>query len=250
MAIIREKIPIHKHFLVIDSPVPFTLIANNGTDEVYRMAGAWRVDLWKLLPKEFFKQYPVFDIEIEYDDTDLNGGSVVIRQSDIDLGEGIAGVNGQDVKVTNFSDLVIPSPDISTLAKETTLNKIFDDRFLEAKYDGYDFFNKNKLINFIKNNGVENSSKYQVWILPDCLYFDDGNNSFSLNKNGYLLEDYNNPTQFYNNDDTNIIFSLNYDEGSDVISHYLALKKKSDNTNVFTSYSFNNCTNWVIGYKY
>ena len=105
MAIIRETIPVHKHFLIIDSPVPFTLVANNGTDEVYRMAGAWRIDLWKILTKDYFKQYPVFTLDLVYDDTNLGTGTIEVRQSDIDLGEGIAGVNGQDVHITNFSDM-------------------------------------------------------------------------------------------------------------------------------------------------
>ena len=106
MNIIEERIPVHKHFLVIDSPIPFTLIANNGTDTVYRMAGAWRIDMWQLLSKEYFKQYPVFTLVLSYDEDELPvGKTIIVRQSDIDLGSGIAGVNGQDVKVTNFSEI-------------------------------------------------------------------------------------------------------------------------------------------------
>ena len=105
MAIITEKLQLNKHFVIIDSPVPFTLMANNGTDSVYRMAGAWQIDTWKLLPEEYMKQYPVFNLDLIYDDTNLNGGTVIVRESNIDVGDGISGVNGQDVKVTNFSDM-------------------------------------------------------------------------------------------------------------------------------------------------
>ena len=90
MTEIREKIPVHKHFLVIDSPIPFTIVANNGTDEVYRMAGAWRIDLWKLLCKDYFKENPVYTMELVYDSDLLQQGqTIVVRQSDIDLGSGI-----------------------------------------------------------------------------------------------------------------------------------------------------------------
>ena len=105
MNMITQHISVHKHFLIIDSPISFRLVANNGTDEVYRMAGAWSIDLWKLLPERYEKQYPVYQIDMVYDDDLLNGREIVINESNIDLGSGIAGVNGQDVVVTNFSAL-------------------------------------------------------------------------------------------------------------------------------------------------
>ena len=108
MAIITEKLQLNKKFLIIDSPVPFTLRANNGTDEVYRMAGAWQLDTDKLLPEKYMKQYPVFNLDLVYDDTNLNGQHVVVRESNIDIGDGISGVNGQDVRITNFNEM--PSP--------------------------------------------------------------------------------------------------------------------------------------------
>ena len=123
MAIITEKLQLNKKFLIIDSPVPFTLRANNGTDEVYRMAGAWQLDTDKLLPEKYMKQYPVFNLDLVYDDTNLNGGSVVIRESNIDIGDGISGVNGQDVKVTNFNELGL---DLSSVAQEDTLQSILN----------------------------------------------------------------------------------------------------------------------------
>lgn len=121
MAIITEHLQLNKQFLIIDSPVPFTLIANNGTDEVYRMAGAWQIDTHKLLPEKYQKQYPVFNLDLVYDDTNLGGQSVTVRESNIDIGDGISGVNGQDVKVTNFNELGL---DLSTLAQENTLQSI------------------------------------------------------------------------------------------------------------------------------
>lgn len=80
MAIITEHLQLNKQFLIIDSPVPFTLIANNGTDEVYRMAGAWQIDTHKLLPEKYQKQYPVFNLDLVYDDTNLNGKSITVRK--------------------------------------------------------------------------------------------------------------------------------------------------------------------------
>ncbi len=145
MAIIKETIPVHKHFLIIDSPVPFTLVANNGTDEVYRMAGAWRIDLWKILTKDYFKQYPVFTLELVYDDTNLGGGTIEVRQSDIDLGEGIAGVNGQDVHVTNFSDMVLPENYKVTNELDSSDNRVP----LEVNVSNYAQLKKNfKVVSF------------------------------------------------------------------------------------------------------
>ena len=99
---IKEDIPIHKRYLIIDSPIDFTLIANNGTDEVYRPSGAWQLDLWTLLTKEYFNQYPVFTLQLEYDETKLEEGkTIVYRQSDINLGTGLSGVNGQAVEIVH-----------------------------------------------------------------------------------------------------------------------------------------------------
>ena len=71
---IKEKLPIHKQYLVISSPVEFSLIANNGTDKVLRPAGVWQLDCYKLLPEKFMKNYPVFNLELEYDETKIPTG--------------------------------------------------------------------------------------------------------------------------------------------------------------------------------
>ena len=100
----KVRIPIHKHYLIIDSPVGFHLIANNDMDDVYRPAGAWQLDMWSLLTKEYFKQYPVFTLDLEYDETQLGvGEEVVYRESDINLGTGLSGVNGQGIQIIGDS---------------------------------------------------------------------------------------------------------------------------------------------------
>lgn len=171
MAIITEHLQLNKQFLIIDSPVPFTLVANNGTDEVYRMAGAWQIDTHKLLPEKYQKQYPVFNLDLVYDDTNLGGQIVTVRESNIDIGDGISGVNGQDVRVTNYplnqritneldsSDNKIPlkveldTPlDLTSVAQETTLQDIYN--FLpNLKKKIYSIKGtKSQLYNYLVNN--------------------------------------------------------------------------------------------------
>ena len=149
---IRDVVPVHKHYLVIDSPIPFILIANDGTDEVYRPAGAWQIDLWSILTKEYFKQYPVFKLEIEYDETKLDEGqTLVYRQSDINLGTGLSGVNGQAIQIIGDSvglatkekqDTIITaiqSIDFSSISQESTLQdiKTLIDSFFKKKIVEY-----------------------------------------------------------------------------------------------------------------
>ena len=102
-----ETLALYRHFLMIDSPVEFDLVANptntartEGRDVCHRPAGAWVVDCWKLLPEKYHKLNPVFTMTLVYDDSELSDGqSVKIRYSDIDIGEGVAGVNGQLVTI-------------------------------------------------------------------------------------------------------------------------------------------------------
>ena len=111
--VIRE-LTLYRHYLLIDSPISFEFIANptnynkdmsdfsrvTGLDVCSRPAGCWRVDCWKLLPKEFQRNNPVFTMLLKYDADLLAEGEVVdVRYSDIDVGEGVAGVNGQLVQI-------------------------------------------------------------------------------------------------------------------------------------------------------
>ena len=111
--VIRE-LTLYRHFLLVDSPIPFEFIANptnyspsmsdfsrvTGLDVCSRPSGCWRVDCWKLLPKEFQRNNPVFTMLLKYDADLLGDGETVdVRYSDIDVGEGVAGVNGQLVQI-------------------------------------------------------------------------------------------------------------------------------------------------------
>lgn len=93
----EEVLNLGKHFVIIDTPVSFQLVDNYGF-KAYRPAGAWQIDCWKLLPEKFHKLYPVYVLSIQWDDLDDNVNPV-ISYTDLDLGDGIAGVNGQPVMV-------------------------------------------------------------------------------------------------------------------------------------------------------
>ena len=158
----KEKLTLNKRFLIIDSPISFTLIANEGTDNVYRPAGAWQLNIWELLPERFFKQYPVFNLEIVYDETELKEGEkVVIRESDINLGTGLAGVNGQLVQVEN--EIVVKNiPLIQTVEQNQKLLNFtgklqeFFDYFRSSENENMIFFPSdlsNKISIFL-NRGI------------------------------------------------------------------------------------------------
>ena len=182
MNIVKESIPVHKHFLVIDSPIPFTLIANNGTDEVYRMAGAWRIDMWQLLSKEYFKQYPVFTLELSYDEDELPAGqTIIVRQSDIDLGSGIAGVNGQDVKVTNFSDMPsVVLPEVFPVKNELDSNNEKIPLVVEKKNNILSFTSYNEFRTIFDNRDKYTDLFYKNSFKSGSYYFLNLNNLLSF----------------------------------------------------------------------
>lgn len=100
---IKEKLPIHKQFLVISAPVPFRLIANNGTDSVERPAGVWQLDTYKLLPEKFMKNYPVFTLELEYDESKIEDGfNFEYYFTNINLGDSLKGVSGDLVELSDY----------------------------------------------------------------------------------------------------------------------------------------------------
>lgn len=124
--IITRKLILSKHFLYIDSPVPFTLVCNpaNGasSDRVDYPSGGWVLDCYKLLaqwdstfiidpythePKPLAgsnAQRPVFNMEIEYDQdlVDEVQGNMLISFHDVDL-LSVAGVKGQLVQLSDGS---------------------------------------------------------------------------------------------------------------------------------------------------
>lgn len=192
MNIVRERIAIHKHFLVIDSPIPFDLIANNGTDTVHRMAGAWRIDLHKLLPEEYFKQYPVYSIEIEYDSDLLNGSTISISQSDIDLGEGIAGVNGQDVYITNLADIQNYIPKKKLIFKEFTYQEFYDYILDNGLFDGNSgvysvtYFNFEDVLSFV---GYKSGADSIVYFKNPSGFMRRGNTNYSMGNIYHTYQD-------------------------------------------------------------
>ncbi len=207
---VRDVIPIHKRYLVIDSPIDFVLIANNGTDEVYRPAGAWRLDMWSLLSKEYFRQYPVFTLEIEYDNERIpEGKNVVYRQSDIDLGSGLAGVNGQLVQVENF-----PS-NLPTLENQNTIKdrlNNYNDYIIFGSYSEFghivkwygflpkyfidrlsiSWFDQSAQINVVVANGyymeVPNSSPITVYCPLISLFYDNDYFIIGYENNGVYTD--------------------------------------------------------------
>ena len=104
----RVPLTLGKHYLLIDSPISFYLI-DNEENSVYRPSGVWQLDTWKLLPEKYQKDHPVYTLLIEYDESKLaDGKEVLIRESDIDLGDGVAGVSGQAVMLTGINDSLLP----------------------------------------------------------------------------------------------------------------------------------------------
>ncbi len=226
MAIIKETIPVHKHFLIVDSPIPFTLVANNGTDEVYRMAGAWRIDLWKILTKDYFKQYPVFTLDLVYDDTNLGGQTITIRQSDIDLGEGIAGINGQDVHITNFDevtdgktikDIYDYLPQLKKNLISVTKTNLSDFKTIITNLHSNDnnYFNDNYIpylyMSYSKRRGISTPLTYNRKVITvingNFHYYEETSNGI-VNKFGYAVSIYissdNIILKYFNNSTTNM----------------------------------------------
>lgn len=106
----RVPLTLGKHYLLIDSPISFYLI-DNEENSVYRPSGVWQLDTWKLLPEKYQKDHPVYTLMVEYDESKLaDGKEVLIRESDIDLGDGVAGVSGQSVMLTGINDSLLPIP--------------------------------------------------------------------------------------------------------------------------------------------
>lgn len=89
-----------KHFLIIDSNKSFFLEDNQGF-RAYRPSGAWQIDCWKLLPEQWHKIYPVYTLKIEWENSEDDKDYIpAINATDLDLGDGIAGVSGQPVNIT------------------------------------------------------------------------------------------------------------------------------------------------------
>ena len=118
-----------KHFSIIDSPVPFYLIDNYGF-RAYRPSGAWQFDNWKLLPEKFHKNYPVYTLSIEWDSGVNDDIFPTFTDTDLDLGDGIAGVSGQPVNITtpitvaNLPNVVVGKQNTVPVHIETDLQPL------------------------------------------------------------------------------------------------------------------------------
>lgn len=123
----RIPLALGKHYLLIDSPISFFLI-DNEENSVYRPSGVWQLDTWKLLPEKYQKDHPVYTLAVEYDESKLTDGKqVLIRESDIDLGDGVAGVSGQAVMLTGINDSLLPIPvSVSNNPTEIAVNNLPD----------------------------------------------------------------------------------------------------------------------------
>lgn len=123
------KIPLTlgKHYLLIDSPISFYLV-DNEDNIVYRPSGVWQLDTWKLLPEKYQKDHPVYTLSLEYDESKLaDGKEVLVRESDIDLGDGVAGVSGQSVMLTGINDSLLPIPvTVQNNSTEIAVNNLPD----------------------------------------------------------------------------------------------------------------------------
>jgi hypothetical protein len=243
MAIITEQLQLNKQFLIIDSPVPFTLIANNGTDEVYRMAGAWQIDTHKLLPERYQKQYPVYYLDLVYDDTNLGGQSVTVRESNIDIGDGISGVNGQDVKITNFSDMpTVTLPENYKVTNELDNNanripldvNITNNFFLaENLIFDLDSNKKQQFEEVLSRIKKEQGWGYNLLTNKNVLFFNFTDNDLQIEniKEWYLGND-GNFYYYYNSNRTNKGKFLYLDYQSDTTIKVYSLQ---NNTNTITN---------------
>lgn len=98
----KEKLGIHKQYLIISAPCEFELISNFGTDKVSRPSGIWQLDCYKLLPEKFQKNYPVFNLELQYDEDKVPSGfTFEYYFSDLNLGDSLKGVSGDLVELSN-----------------------------------------------------------------------------------------------------------------------------------------------------
>lgn len=119
-----------KHFLIIDSNKSFILEDNQGF-RAYRPAGAWQIDCWKLLPAEWHKIYPVYMLKIEWENTEADKDYIpTINATDLDLGDGIAGVSGQPVNITtpvtvaNLPNVIVGEQNTVPVHIETNLQPL------------------------------------------------------------------------------------------------------------------------------
>lgn len=136
-----------KHFLIIDSNKSFFLEDNQGF-RAYRPAGAWQIDCWKLLPEQWHKIYPVYTLKIEWTNSEADKNYIpAINATDLDLGDGIAGVSGQPVNITtpvtvaNLPNVIVGEQNTVPVHIETNLQPLEVVNHANNIIDGFKFGN-------------------------------------------------------------------------------------------------------------
>lgn len=163
----RIPLTLGKHFLLIDSPISFYLV-DNEENSVYRPSGVWQLDTWKLLPEKYQKDHPVYTLMIEYNENNLaDGKEVVIRESDIDLGDGVAGVSGQAVMLTGINDSLLPiSVSVNNMPDVQNINSCLRS---ECGFPDGEPLSFSEFVSFINEH-----KNYYI----DCLVFNSNKGSF------------------------------------------------------------------------
>ena len=135
-----------KHFLIIDSNKSFILEDNQGF-RAYRPAGAWQIDCWKLLPEQWHKIYPVYTLKIEWSNSEADKDYIpTINATDLDLGDGIAGVSGQPVNITtpvtvaNLPNVIVGEQNTVPVHIETNLQPLEVVNHANNFIDGFKYY--------------------------------------------------------------------------------------------------------------
>lgn len=141
-----------KHFLIIDSNKSFVLEDNQGF-RAYRPAGAWQIDCWKLLPEEWHKIYPVYTLKIEWENSEFDKDYIpTVNATDLDLGDGIAGVSGQPVNITtpvtvaNLPNVVVGEQNTVPVHIETNLQPFEVVNYANNVIDGFTYVDNSNII--------------------------------------------------------------------------------------------------------
>ena len=137
-----------KHFLIIDSNKSFILEDNQGF-RAYRPAGAWQIDCWKLLPEQWHKIYPVYALKIVWKNSEDDKDYIpTINATDLDLGDGIAGVSGQPVNITtpvevaNLPNVIVGEQNTVPVHIETNLQPLEVVNHANNIVDGFVLFGR------------------------------------------------------------------------------------------------------------
>lgn len=173
-----------KHFLIIDSNKSFILEDNQGF-RAYRPAGAWQIDCWKLLPEQWHKIYPVYTLKIEWENSEADKDYIpTINATDLDLGDGIAGVSGQPVNVTtpvivaNLPNVIIGEQNTVPVHIETDLQPLEVVNHANNIIDGFRYVNG--------VSGIFDDSKlYKIFVKTGLIVFRSSSNEV----NGFFVKD-------------------------------------------------------------